>query len=473
MITKRRGGPLGWGLSLGRSADPTLSFQDYVDLLQSFQWQGVQYTLPGATQEEISGFTGYARSAYKTNGVVFACCLVRMLFFAEARFQFRQIRNGRPGDLFGTEALAPLENPWPGATTGDLLSKMIQYADIAGNAFAVLRPGPRIVPLRPDWVTIVAGTGTEPDDASIWDPDVELLGYVYQPGGPGSGEDPIPYAAEEVAHFAPIPDPEARFRGMSWLTPVIREVMADKGMTDHKIASLENGATPNLVVKLDVPDLDKFKKWIEVFKGEHEGAKNAYKTLFLGAGADATAVGSSFRDLEFKATQGAGETRIAMAAKVHPAIVGLSEGLQGSALNAGNLDVIWRQFANGTMRPLWRNIAGSLARIIRVPQGAELWYDDRDIPALQQDETAAAAKRQTDAATANTLITAGYSPDAVMDAIVADDFKRLIGAHTGLVSVQLLPPGETGSPEQNGKAPAKTQRAVQELLALSTGSKED
>jgi len=65
---------------------------------------------------------------------------VRAKLFSEARFQFRQIRNGRPGDLFGTADLQMLEVPWTNGTTGDLLYRMIQSADLAGNAFVARRP---------------------------------------------------------------------------------------------------------------------------------------------------------------------------------------------------------------------------------------------------------------------------------------------------------------------------------------------
>ena len=37
---------------------------------------------------------------YDTNSVVFACATNRILLFSEARFQFQQLRAGRPGDLF-------------------------------------------------------------------------------------------------------------------------------------------------------------------------------------------------------------------------------------------------------------------------------------------------------------------------------------------------------------------------------------
>ena len=323
-----------------RSTPYALSFDEWAGLISSFAFNGVNYTLPGSAQENIgASFTGLARGGYKGNGVVFACMLNRMLLFAEARFMFRRLRGGRPGDLFGTGELRLLNEPWSGGTTGDLLSRMIQHVDIAGNAYVARRAG-RLVPLRPDWVTIIGGV-TGDADATVWHPDAEVLGYAYQEGGPGSGKDVELFLAEEVAHFAPIPDPEARFRGMSWLTPVVREVMADKAMNDHKLAFFENGATPNIAVKLNVDDLAKFQAFVKEFRSQHEGATNAYKTMFLAAGADVTPVGVDMKQLDFKITQGAGETRVAAAAGVPPVIVGLSEGLAAATYSVPGEQTVW------------------------------------------------------------------------------------------------------------------------------------
>ena len=118
-------------------SDLALSFQDWVNM---FQFGGIPYGVmqtggtPGQDGERIEGnFRGYVEGAYKSNGVVFACMLARMLLFAEARFQFQQMRFGRPGDLFGTRDLELLEEPWSGATTGDLLSRMIQDVRLGGE----------------------------------------------------------------------------------------------------------------------------------------------------------------------------------------------------------------------------------------------------------------------------------------------------------------------------------------------------
>ncbi len=461
---------------LVRSQPLSLAFDTWLQALGSFSFNGVNYTLPGATQEDIGGsFSGMSRGAYKGNGVVFACMANRADLFCEATFAYRRFRNGRPGDLWSPPVANPLfselellRHPWEGGTTGDLLGRMLLHVDIAGNSYVVRRAG-RLTPLRPDWVSIIGGVPGN-SEATVWNKDARVLGYAYQEGGPGLGKDPEFFLAEEVAHFAPRPDPEARFIGMSWLTPIVRQIMADKAMTDHQLAFFENGATPNLAVTLNVDNLEKYREWVKETRGNHEGVANAYKTLFLAAGASAEVLGVDMQQLDFKIVQGAGETRIAAAAGVPPVIVGLSEGL--AAATYSNYSQARRRFADQTMRPLWRNASGSLAQIIRVPSDSMLWYDDRDIKALQEDQKDAADIMQVDSTSAQTLVNAGFTADSAVKAIAARDLTLLV--HTGLLSVQLQPPGTTtptapADPALNG---ANTNRGVDELVAALSSPEE-
>jgi phage portal protein BeeE len=406
-------------------------------------------TQPTKTEEVGRDFGSLVANAYKANSVVFACMLARMMIFSEARFQFQQMRKGRPGDLFGDPSLDILEHPWTGATTGDLLTQMIVDADLAGNAYLTRRGG-QIVRMRPDWVSIVVGSFS---DAAVdsWDLDAQVLGYVYYPGGEHSGRDGIPLQRSQVAHFRPIADPAARYKGMSWLSPIVREVMADQAATTHKLMLFENGATPQMIVKRnDSVSPDVFRTWVALMREGREGVANAYKTFWLDSGADATVVGKDLQQMEFKVTQGAGETRIAAAAGVHPVVVGLSEGMQGSSLNAGNFNSARRLVADRTMRPLWRNAAGSLEMLVPPPPGARLWYDTRDVAFLLEDRKDAAEIQQIKAASIRQLVDAGYKADTVVKAVEAEDMTML--EHSGLFSVQLQPPG-TLAP--NGTAPVE------------------
>lgn len=447
---------------LPQRASP-LSFTDWVSY---FNFGANQYGVPGfsqtlqGTKEDIDGtFQGLVEQAYKANGIVFACMRARQALFSEARFRFRRVRNGKPGDLFGNAALSILEEPWPGATTGDLLARAIQDADLAGNAFNARRVG-TIRRLRPDWVTMILGS--ESDDAvEAGDIDADFLGIVYHPGGRNSGRRPVTLLREQFSHWAPVPDPTAMYRGMSWLTPVVREIAGDSATTSHKLRYFENGATPNLAITLD-PNvtLEDAREWIALFEQNHEGAMNAYKTLFLGGGSKPVAVGSDLSQIDFKSVQGAGETRIAAAAGVPPIIVGLSEGL--AAATYSNYGQARRAFADLTMRPLWRGFAGSLAQIIDVPSDAELWYDDADISFLQEDVEDAAKIIQMKAATIGALTRDGFTPESSMAAVISGDLSQLV--HTNLFSVQLQPPMPDGpaqlpAPEPMPQIPAETQRS--------------
>jgi phage portal protein BeeE len=268
------------------------------------------------------------------------------------------------------------------------------------------------------------------------------LGYLYTEGGHLSGNDPVPLMLDEVSHFMPIPDPLASFRGMSWLTPVVREIENDSLMNTHKRKFYENGATPNMIIKhADGADREAIIAFNKRLQEENSGIDNAYKTLNLYPGADATVVGKDMVQVDFKQVQGAGETRIAAAAGVPPVIVGLSEGLQAATYS--NYSQARRRFGDGTIHPLWQNAAGSLAPLMPdMGAATRLWYDADNIPFLREDEKDAAEIQGTRASTVNALITAGYEPTSVIAAVEADDFRLLV--HTGMYSVQLQKPGAPG-----------------------------
>lgn len=442
-----------------------LSLDEFALMLQQFPFggQGIQQTLVGgdeATEQAGQNFVGLVQSAYGSNGVVFACMLARQLAFSTIRFQWQQMLDGRPSRLFGTEQLRVLEQPWPGGTTQDLLTRVINDADLAGTSYTTLDTplsrlggdgGQELVRLRPDWVEVALMPRMVRGAQMGW----RRVGYLYSEGGKGNAE-PVAFTAREVAQFTPIIDPLATWRGMSWLTPVVREIFADQMMTRHKAKFFENGATPNMVVKYPVEaQPDKVKALAKMLAVEHVGLDNAYRPLHIGGGADVTVVGADLQQTTFKEVQGAGETRIATAARVHPVIVGLSEGLAGSSLNAGNYGAARRQFADGTMHPMWQNVAGSFAQLLgaapsRSGTSVRLWYDTRDVPLLREDEKDLAGIQLTRAQTLSAWITAGYTPDSAKAALLADDEGLLV--HSGLYSVQLQSPG--AQPPPAGQTPA-------------------
>jgi phage portal protein BeeE len=438
-----------------KARDASLSVGEWLALTSQYSYNGntyqlpIQTTMPGQKAQPIgSTFEGYVLGGLSSNGVIFGLASTRMRVFSEARFQFQRMRGGRSGDLFGTPDLAKLEAPWPGGTTGDLLAAMLLHADFAGNAF-VYDTGQQLTLLRPDWCDVLL--------ADLRNPVGDVVGYrqvglQYWHGGKQQRGTPVTLLAGEYAHFAPQPDPLCPWRGMSWLTPVIREIQADSAATAHKLAFFENAATPNVAVSLPKEITpEQFEAFVNKMDETHKGVSNAYKTLYTGGGADVTVIGADMKQLDFKVTQGAGETRIAQAAGVPPVVAGLSEGMQGSSLNAGNFGQARRQFADQTLSQLWRNAAGSLDVIVATPADARLWYDARDIPFLLEDQKDAAEILKERMLTIESAIRGGYTPDSATAAVVAGDLTLL--KHTGLFSVQLQPP--TTSQPTVGTAPVE------------------
>lgn len=398
------------------------------------------YGEPSA-ERVLSSFQQYAEHGYAGNSVVFGVVLARMGLFTEARFRWRDLDTKK---LSRTADLNVLERPWPNGTTGELLARMEQDASLAGNAY-IRHAGDRLERLRPDWVTIVSRLTVDVFGRELR----EILGYAYDPTG-DPDRDIEYYDVSEVAHWSPIPDPLANWRGMSWLTPVLREINADIAMTKHRDAFFRNSATPNVVIKYQgrmTPE--RIAKVRDAVQARHGGPEKAGGTMVLDEGADLSILGASMRDADFDAIQAAGENRISVAGGVPAIVAGLKEGL--SAAGWSMYGSAMRRFADVTIRPLWRSACAALSTLVEVPDGKELWYDTTDITALQPGEQDAAQVFQLKAATASTLITAGYEPDSVILAVEAGDMTLLV--HSGRYSVQLLPPGADGPPPGPGRPP--------------------
>ena len=403
--------------STSSRSTPLLSDAQY-SFLQSY----------GASDRELilPTFNSYGSLAMGANSVVFGCLRERVNLLSQAPFKFR---NKTTKKLFGSPALGPLEDPWPGAKTPDLWARMELDASLAGNAF-VRTTGDGFERLRPDRVTIVSEI--VPD--ALGRRARRVLGYAYHVGSYDVGREYEYYDIDEVAHWAPMIDPLASFRGMSWLTPILREVDSDSAMTEHKLQHLKNGATPNLLLKyqrrLDPTKVDEIRKR---FGARYSGSDNSGRALIMDEGADATVIGSTLANMDFANVQAVGAIRIGFAAGLPSELLPVQGGAK--TLPDSVYAAAIQRFADMTMRPLWQSACGVLEKLVEVPDGAELWFDPSGIAALQPGEQAAAATSQAQVASINTLIMAGFSADSAVAAVVAGDMSLL--SHTGLVSVQM------------------------------------
>lgn len=425
-----------------RSSTP-LSMGDYAKQWEQFIFNGVQYLVPGGNIAELTALQG------QRNPIVMSCVNIRTSVLSEIRFSFQRWDKGRPGVMFGDPSLSILNKPWENGSTRDLLATMELDNCLYGNSYWVWQ-GPWFVRLNPTKVTIVT---TDVEDRNSGKPyGKKLVGYAVVDDKQNQVAFFLP---GEIAHYKPMPDPTMpQFRGASWLATILPDISADQNLTNYKNSFLQNAATPNLIVSFEKgTSLDAFDKFKESMEAKHTGTDRAFKTLYLGAGADVKTVGSNFAELLFNDVQAAGETRIAAAAGVPPAILSLSEGMKGSALNSGNYAATRRRFSDITIRPLWGSMCEALSVLVPPPDaGCRLWYDDRDVMFLQADVTDAASIRSADATTIRTLTDGGYDPKSIILAVTTGDLSQLV--HTGLLTVQLQPISEKSA--EDGDLPAPT-----------------
>jgi hypothetical protein len=390
-------------------------------------WEGmasgaaVMTTTYGSPNREavLPQFAAWAQKAHASNSVVFSAFLIRMMLFSEARLCWQALDDKH---LFGNTDLSLFEHPWgPDSITGDLLARMEQDAGIAGQAYIWAPPEEdRLVRLRPDWTTIIS----ELVHASRGGHYRRKIGYWTEPpkGVTGQGEGQF-YPAAEVCHWAPIPDPAADFRGMSWLTPAVRDVAGDDGLSQYKIKYLENSASPNLLIKyaakLQDATVDKIR---ERMAARHGGVDNAFKTLVLDQGADVTVIGNSLAQMDFSNVAAAGSERILAASMVPGVLVGL-EPLRGAGKG---YQESMHKLADLWARPQWRSACGALGQLVNVPAGNRLWFDTADIAALQDG---ALQRGQTALVNMQAVLTgrqAGYTRESITKAVNAGDITKLV-----------------------------------------------
>jgi hypothetical protein len=367
----------------------------------------------------------FAQQANGSSSPVFSAHLVRLALFSEATFTW-QAKDDK--HLWGNTDLAKLEEPFgPGTTTGQLLGRMEQDAFLAGQGYIWDAPGEdRLVRLRPDWTTIVSEVVHVGGGGWYRRP----VGYWFEPprGIQDRDGDGFLVPAEECVHFAPVPDPQANFRGMSPLTPIVRDIQGDDGMARYKIRYLQNNATPNVIIKysqkLAPGTVDGIRERVEARYG---GPDNAGKTLILDQGADLTLAGNSLSQMDFSNVAAVGAERILAACSVPGVLVGL-EPLRGAGRG---YQESMQKLANIWARPQWRAACGALSKIVNVPPGNRLWFDTSDIAALQDGELERGQASLVKMQAALAGVQAGFTHESVIAFIESMDPSQLKSGGAG------------------------------------------
>jgi hypothetical protein len=391
-----------------------------------------------------AGVVRSAREAFKANGPVFGCAAARMALFSEARLVLQSTIDKH---LFGNKGLGLLEYPWPNATAGELLARLEQDVTTAGNSY-LRKATPEdggddlLIQMRPDCVVIVSEEKRDHLGRVYKQP----VGYLEDLKPLGiTDREPQFYSVDEVCHYSPVPDPSAMFRGMSWLSPVLREAGADLALTEYKTEHLKRGAMPGLVVKyaakIHPSNIDRVRERIDAMYG---GPGNAGRALVLDQGADVTVAGSTLEQLQYTAVAAAGVERVCAAAQVPLEVLGLGGGRAGG----GDYQSAVRRFADLWARPHWRMACAALQHLVMFvsPDGTEsplrpptrLWYDVADIAALREGELERGQAMLVRAQAVASFVQAGYTRESAVAAAESGDLSQLVP------DPRAMPPGVVG-----------------------------
>lgn len=443
-----------------RQSLPATTEQRFLGLDQLLlSYQGQQYFMNpmSGSRPDVPdmSFRGFVDGVHRRHGVVPAAVVARALLLSGLRFCYRRDRfaGDRAGEIFVDRSLRVLDRPGS-ATRSEMLFAAELDVSYSGTAYLV-RDGNTIRRLIPDHCSVLLASDSDPDwDGTDtlrvpYDAEVQALVYHPQRGASGIGSNVTIFLPGEFVIWKPEPDPINFWRGASWVTSVLREVVSDDQATDHQQKFFERAATPNVVVMMDpAKSPAEVAEFADVFNSRFSGSQNAYKNWFLGGGTDVKVIGSTLESLNLKDLTGGFETRIASRSRVPGVVLGIREGYGGSSLNTGNYGAARRLFADGWFAPTAESLCQALEAIVPPPRNSELWYDRSEILFLQEDMKDAADIAATQATAIRQLIDGGYEPGSVAIAVSTGDMTKL--QHTGNLSVQLQPPGTTGTPADGG-----------------------
>ena len=368
-----------------------------------------------------------AAEALSSNGIAYGIYRRRVDLFAQGKFRFRRFGNPRPtlADSFSTTALARLQ------PERELFELCELGVATAGAAYFV-DDGPFLRRLPAEWCTIVLGSDRQADDPHLaW--DARKIGLIYR--NPQGG-DPETWLWDEVYSYIPEVDPLNPWRGISWLRPAMEDVAADNGARRYLTKFFENHATANVAVtfppEVPTPTVTAFR---DLFLERHAGADRSFRTAFLGGGADIKVIGATLKDLDTGSVRQQVHKDIAAAAGVPIVAAGIEQGTYANSKESN------RALADGKIRYLWATAAETFGRAIPVPADAELYVETAHISALQADALDDAQVLSVQAQTMRTLGDGGWDKASVVQAVTKGDLSTI--TDTGLVPVQLLPPGTT------------------------------
>jgi len=212
----------------------------------------------------------------------------------------------------------------------------------------------------------------------------------------GGTQEPIP--ASDMVHFRMGLDPKDMRLGLSNLRPLLREIFTDDQAAHFTASVLRNMGFAGVVIqpeeegdRLSPKAAQRFKRYFaRMFRGDNLG-----EALVTSARIRIGAQEIDLAKLDLGALRDIPEERVTAVTGVPAAVVGFGTGLQQTKVGA-TLEELRKLAYNNAIIPMQADICEELTRKL-LPEfepkpGYAVAFDNRDVQALQEDETKRATR---------------------------------------------------------------------------------
>ena len=324
-------------------------------------------------------FETYVKEGYNRNELVYACISLAASNAASAPLKAWKLDDNKrvPVDH---PLIDLLNKPNPRQSRYEFAEMIDTFLNLEGNAFIVKQPD-ELWLARPDRMRQVIV-------------DNELAGYVY------FREDyaRIPFLVDEVIH-AKMPNPGDPYDGLGRGIPPLGVAAyatdVDNKATDFLKAFFNNAAVPyGMLTTKNILEDDEVVRIRERLSEQYAGSGRWHEMMILDAEASYQKLGADISEIAWPDLRKVTETRICMAFKVPPIMVGAQAGLERSTF--ANTEQSEKQLWRQKIVPDNERIASAFTSAYddELPEEVFLAHDYSEIDALQENRNDKFARAQ-------------------------------------------------------------------------------
>ena len=317
----------------------------------------------------IVNFDTFVADGYNRNELVYAC--ISLVASNAATAPLRAWKTVEGNRVPVEHPLIDLLNkPNPSQSRYEFFEMTDTFQNLEGNAFIVKLPD-ELWLARPDRMRqVIVDNG--------------LAGYVYIREDYGR----IPFLPDEVIH-AKMPNPgdpyDGMGRGLPPLNVAARATDVDNKATDFLSAFFKNAAVPyGMLTTKNILEDDEVTRIRARLSEQYAGSNRWHEMMILDAEASYQKLGADISEIAWPDLRKVTETRICMAFKVPPIMVGAQAGLERSTFS--NTEQSEKALWNQKIIPDNERIASAFTNAYadELPEGVFLAHDYSEIEALQE-----------------------------------------------------------------------------------------